>query len=402
MSQVLAIDGGAPVRSRLLPYGRQTIDDGDIAAVVAALRSDHLTTGPRVDEFEAAVAAATGARYAVAVSNGTAALHAAVFAAGLGPGDEAITTPLTFAATSNAVLYQGATPVFVDVDPQTLLIDPERIKAAITPRTRAILPVDYTGVPADLDAINEIARAHGLVVIEDAAHALGATYHGRPVGSLASMTTFSLHPVKHVTTGEGGVITTDDDRFASRLKAFRNHGITIDSRQREKTGSWTYEIAELGFNYRLTDVQSALGTSQLQKLAGWVARRRAIAAAYTERLSGHPAIQLPVVPPGVEPAWHLFVILLRLERLSVDRAQVFRALRAENIGVNVHYIPVPWHPLYANAGYERGRWPAAEAAYERLLTLPLWPQMSDDDVDDVVEAVEKVLAHYAVPAVCEG
>jgi len=395
VTAALAIDGGQPVRAAMLPYGRQIVDDDDVAAVVAALRSDHLTTGPRVTQFEEAFAAAVGAGHAVAVSNGTAALHAAVFAAGLGPGDEAITTPLTFAATSNAVLYQGATPVFADVDPSTLLIDVDRVEAALTPRTRAILPVDYTGGPADIDALMDLASRRNLVVIEDAAHAIGATLRGRRVGSIATMTTFSLHPVKHVTSGEGGVVTTDDERLAGRLRAFRNHGITVDSRQREKASSWIYEIAELGYNYRLTDVQCALATSQLAKLGGWVARRRAIARRYTERLTGHPLLDLVAPPPDSEPAWHLFVILLRLDRLATDRATIFRALRAENIGVNVHYIPVPWHPVYQRAGYRKGSWPVAEAAYERLLTLPLWPGMTDGDVDDVVAALDKVLTHYA-------
>lgn len=395
MTAPLAIEGGQPVRAAMLPYGRQIVDDDDVAAVVDALRSDYLTTGPRVARFEQLFAETVGARYAVAVANGTAALHAAVFAAGIGPGDEAITTPLTFAATSNALLYQGATPVFADVDARTLLIDVAKVEAVLTARTRAILPVDYTGAPADIDGLMDLAGRRNLVVIEDAAHAIGASLRGKRVGSIATMTTFSLHPVKHITAGEGGVVTTDDERLANRLRSFRNHGITVDSRQREKTGSWQYDIAELGYNYRLTDIQCALASSQLTKLDAWVARRRAIARLYMARVAGHALLDLPETPPDSEPAWHLFVILLRLDRLSADRATIFRALRAENIGVNVHYIPVPWHPVYQRAGYRKGSWPIAEAAYERMLTLPLWPGMTDGDVDDVVTAVNKVLSRYA-------
>jgi perosamine synthetase len=391
----LAIEGGSPVRGTYLPYGRQSVDDADIDAVVEVLRSDWLTTGPKVGEFEDAFAAAVGARHAVAVSSGTAALHAAAFAAGLRSGDEAITTPMTFAATANAVLYQGARPTFADVQPDTLNLDPDHAARAITGRTRAILPVDYTGQPADLDEIRGLADRHGLMVIEDAAHALGATYHGRPVGSLSQMTVFSTHPVKHITSGEGGVITTNDADIAERLRTFRNHGITSDARQRQEKGSWLYQMVLLGYNYRLTDLQSALGLSQLRKLPGWVARRRAIAARYSEEFMAMPEIDAPVVAAEREPAWHLYVIRLRLDRLNAGRSEVFRALRAENIGVNVHYLPVPWHPYYQELGYQRGQWPVAESAYERMLSLPIFPTMADADVDSVIEAVGKVLGRYA-------
>lgn len=390
----LAIQGGKPVRQTFLPYGRQSVDDADIQAVVDVLRSDWLTTGPKVGEFEEAFAAAVGAKHAVAVSSGTAALHAATFAAGIGDGDEAITTPLTFAATANAVLYQGGHPVFADVQPDTLNIDPDRVREAITGRTRAILPVDLTGQPADLEEITSLAREHGLVVIEDAAHALGATYHGRPIGSLSDMTVFSLHPVKHITSAEGGIVTVNDPELAQRLRTFRNHGIPTDARQRHEKVSWLYEMVLLGYNYRLTDVQCALGLSQLDKLSGWVTRRRAIAARYTSAFEEILEIEVPAIAPGREPAWHLYSIQLQLGRLKVGRTEVFEALRAENIGVNVLYIPVPWHPYYQSLGYQRGNWPVAESAYERLLSLPMFPAMSDGDVDSVIEAVDKVITFY--------
>lgn len=390
----LAIDGGTPIRPRLLPYGHQLIDDDDVQAVAAVLRSDWLTTGPAVTAFEQAFAGQVGARHAVAISNGTAALHAAAFAANIRPGDEAIVTPMTFAASANCIRYQGGTVVFADVRPDTLNLDPARVAEAITPRTRVIVTVDYTGQPSDLAEINALARQHNLLVIEDASHALGATYQQQPIGALSDLTTFSLHPVKHITTGEGGVITTNDDRLAARLRLFRNHGITTDHRQREQAGSWFYEMVELGYNYRLTDIQCALGLSQLKKLAGWVARRREIAARYSDAFSAMPEIEPPAVLADREPAWHLYVIRLNLDRLRVDRARVFAALRAENIGVNVHYIPVPWHPYYQQLGYTKGRWPIAEAAYERMISLPLWAGMSDRDADDVIAAVQKVIEAY--------
>ena len=394
-SSILAIDGGSPVRDRLLPYGRQSIDEDDIARVVDVLRSDWLTTGPAVAAFEHAFAVAVGSSEAVTVSNGTAALHAAVFAAGIGPGDEVITTPITFAASANAARYQGAAVVFADVRRDTLNIDPEQVRRRITPKTRAIVAVDFTGLPADLRELTTIAEEYGLTMIEDAAHALGATYGGQPIGSVSTMTTFSLHPVKHITSGEGGVITTDDPGLATRLRLFRNHGITTDHRQREREGSWVYQMVELGFNYRLTDVQCALAQSQLGKAERWLARREAIAAAYIRAFSERSEIQCPLSLDDRRSAWHLFVIRLNLDRIRVGRAEVFRALRAENIGVNVHYIPVPWHPYYAQQGYIRGGWPVAESEYERLISLPMWPGMTDEDVSDTVVAVNKVLDAYA-------
>jgi perosamine synthetase len=394
--EVLAVDGGAPVRKKLLPYGRQSISEEDIQAVVDVLRSDWLTTGPKVAQFEEALAAWVGAKYAVAFSSGTAALHGAAFAAGLKPGDEAITSPLTFAATANCVLYQGARPVFADVSPDTLNLDPDRLAERITTSTRAVLPVDYAGHPADLDPILALAESHGLTVIEDACHALGAEYHGRRTGSIAHMSVFSFHPVKHLATGEGGMVTTDRADLAESLRRFRNHGISSDARQRHASGQWHYEMVLLGFNYRLTDIACALGLSQLKKLEANLARRREIAARYTAAFRDLPGMLAPRVRPGVNPAWHLYPIRVNPAQLNTDRAHVFRALRAENIGVNVHYIPVHLHPYYRDRfGYRGGEYPVGEAAYEQLVSLPMFHGMTDQDVEDVMAAVRKVLAAYS-------
>ena len=393
--KTLAIDGGTPVRATFLPYGRQSVEESDIQAVVDVLRSDWLTTGPKVGEFEEAFAARVGAKHAVSFSSGTAALHGAAFAAGLKAGDEAITTPLTFAATANCVLYQGAKPVFADVQSDTLNLDPDQIEKAISPRTRAVLPVDYAGHPSDLKSILEIARRHQLMVIEDACHALGAEYRERPVGSVADMTVFSFHPVKHITTGEGGMVTTNDERLAETLCRFRNHGISSDARQRQTAGQWHYEMVLLGFNYRLPDLVCALGLEQLSRLDANLARRRTIAARYGEAFGEMDGLTVPAIRPEANPAWHLYPIRINRERLTADRAQVFRALRAENIGVNVHYIPVHLHPYYRQQfGYKGGEFPVAEDAYGRLISLPMFHAMTDQDVDDVIRAVGKVLGRY--------
>ena len=393
--ETLAIDGGSPVRDTLLPYGRQSVDEADIQAVVDVLRSNWLTTGPKVGEFEESFAAYVGAGHAVSFSSGTAALHAAAFAAGLKPGDEAITTPLTFAATANCVLYQGATPVFADVAPDTLNVDPAQVEKKITPMTRAILPVDYAGHPAELDSIIKIARKHDLIVIEDACHALGAEYKESRVGSVADMTVFSFHPVKHITTGEGGMVTTNNPQFAETLRRFRNHGISSDARQRQSAGQWHYEMVLLGFNYRLPDIGCTLGIEQLKKLEPNLSRRREIAAKYDAAFRHLPGIIPPFVKPEANSAWHLYPIRLDLEKLSADRDKIFRALRAENIGVNVHYIPVHLHPYYRDRfGYREGEFPIAEDAYSRLISLPMFHRMSEQDVGDVVRAVKKVLANY--------
>lgn len=394
---MLAIDGGTPVRRNLLGYGRQSIDESDIRAVVDVLRSEMLTTGPQVEAFEEALAETTGAAHVVCFSSGTAALHGAAFAAGLGPGDEAVTTPMTFCATANCVLYQGARPVFADVFADTLNIDPDEVERGLTPRTRAILPVDFAGQPADLDPLLDLAGRRGLVVIEDASHALGARYKNRAVGTISHMTVFSFHPVKLVTTGEGGAVATGDGDLARRLRLFRNHGISTDARERAARHQWYYEMVELGYNYRLNDLQCALGVNQLRQLPGWLARRRAIARRYDDAFADVPAVAPLGVRPWAEHAYHLYVVRLEPGRLRADRAAVYGALRAEGIGVNVHYIPVHLHPYYRRTLDTRpGTYPVAEAAYDRMLTLPLFPAMTDADVGDVIAAVSKVTRAYAV------
>ena len=394
--ETLAIHGGTPVREKLLPYGRQSLDDADVQAVVEVLKSDWLTTGPKVVEFEERFAAWVGARHAVSFSSGTAALHGAAFAAGLGPGDEAITTPLTFCATANCILYQGATPVFADVSPDTLNLDPGEVSKKLSPRTKAIIAVDYAGHPAALDELGELAKAQGqgALLIEDACHALGAEFQGKRVGGIADMTVFSFHPVKHLTTGEGGMVATNDARLAETLRRFRNHGISSEARQRQEAGQWFYEMVLLGFNYRLTDIACALGLSQLEKLDANLARRRAIAAQYAEAFRDFSAIVVPAVREDVNPAWHLYPIRLNLGTLSAGRGEIFRALRAENIGVNVHYIPVHQHPYYRERSKSKESYPVAEDAYERLISLPMFHSMTAQDVEDVIHALGKVLIHF--------
>ncbi len=395
----LAIYGGEPVRATLLPYGHQWIDEHDITAVVQALRSDWITTGPKVAEFEEAFAKFVGARDAVAVSSGTAALHTAMHVLGIGAGDDVIVPAMTFAATANCVVFQGGTPVFADVDPDTLLIDPAQVEAKITWRTKAIIAVDYAGQPCDYDTLQAIADEHNLMLVADACHALGGTYEERPVGSLANLSTFSFHPVKHIATGEGGMITTDSSQLAQRMRLFRNHGITSDHHQRAQQGSWFYEMVDLGYNYRITDFQCALGMSQLRNLLEWVVRRQEIAKRYDAAFAEIPAVEPLGVRDDVSHAYHLYVIRLDLELLEATRAQIFAALRAEGIGVNVHYIPVHLHPFYrARFGTRPGMCALAEAAYQRIVTLPIFPSMTDTDVDDVLVAVRKVVDAFAGPA----
>ena len=397
----LAIEGGTPIRCGTLPYGRQWLDEDDIAAVTTVLRSDWLTTGPVVEEFERAFAQFCGTREAVAVSSGTAALHAAMHALKIGPGDEVLVPTLTFAASANCVVYQGATPVFCDVAPDTLLLDPQDVERKITSRTRAIIAVDYAGQPCEYRVLEKLAKRFGLALVADACHALGGSDHNRPVGSLADLSTFSLHPVKPITSGEGGVITTDDTQQARRMRAFRSHGIESDHRSREASGSWFYEMTELGFNYRLSDVQCALAKSQLKKLPVWVERRQHIARLYDEAFRDlaviHPlAVQPLRTRPEVSHARHLYVVRLDKEQWKVGRGEVLKALRAEGIGVNVHYVPVHLHPFYQQRfGTAAGDCPVAENAYEQILSLPIFPRMSDEDAHDVIKAFRKVFQHYA-------
>jgi perosamine synthetase len=389
----LAIDGGRPVRSKLLPYGHQLIDDEDIAAVTEVLKSDWVTQGPKVDEFETKVAEYCGAKYAVAVSSGTAALHSACAVAGISEGDEAITTPITFAATANAIIYCSGKPEFADIKEDTLNIDPDEIRRRISPRTKALLPVDFAGHPADLDEIGRIAEEKGLVMIEDASHALGAEYKGQKIGSLADMTIFSFHPVKHITTGEGGMILTDNKEFYDKLKIFRHHGIVKNN---PSGGSWYYEIYNPGYNFRLTDFQCALGISQLKKLGRFIQRRREIAAKYNEAFADMEEVITPLEDKNVKTVYHIYVIQLQTELLKVRRKEVYEALRAENIGVNVHYMPLHLHPFYQRAcGCKKGDYPKAERYYDRAITLPIFPKMSDQDVRDVIKAMEKVVTYFS-------
>ncbi len=372
-----------------LPYGRQEIGDADIKAVVEALVSGWLTTGPRVAEFEQAFAAHCGAAEGVAVNSGTAALHCAMRALGIGPGDEVIAPAITFAASANAALYEGATPVFADVEPDTLLIDPASVADKITARTRAIVAVDYGGQPADYDALREMARERGIALIADACHSPGATYKGRPVGTLGDISCFSFHPVKHMTTCEGGMAVTDDAEMAAHMRRFRNHGIDSDHRSREASGAHAYDMGELGYNYRLPDVQCALGLAQLGRLSGWVAARQKIAALYAAALASLAEI-LPLKTHGDRTnAHHLYVVKLAGH---VDRDRVFARLRAEGIGANVHYAPVYLHSYYRARGYAPGLAPVAEEASRRILTLPMFPAMTAADVERVTEALTRATA----------
>ena len=365
-----------------IPYGRQAIDEEDLAAVRDVLTSDFLTTGPTVAAFEEAVAAKVGAGHGVAVSNGTAALHAAYHALGLGPGDEVIVPPMTFAATANAALYLGATPVFADVDPDTLLLDPAAAAAAVTPQTRVIAGVDYAGQPCDWTRLRALADERGLALVADGCHALGATLGDRSVGSLADLTVFSFHPVKHITTGEGGMVVTDREDLAAAMRIFRAHGITADAAARDAQGTWFYEMRDLGFNYRITDFQCALGISQLKRMDPWLARRRDLAAAYGAAFADVPGIRPLAVRDGLEHAWHLYVVRVR------ERRRVFEGMRAAGIGVNVHYVPVHLHPYYrSNLGTGPGQCPVAEAAYEELLSLPMHQRLGDDQQARVVETL---------------
>jgi len=391
-SEKLALFGGAPVRPTGLPYARQSIDAEDIAAVSRALAGDWITQGPGVKQFEEGLAAIAGARHAVAVANGTAALHAACWAAGLGPDAEVITTSLTFAATANAVVYQGARPVFADIDGATLNLDSDAVKRLATPRTRALLAVDFAGLPCDWDALRALAGEHGWLLIADAAHSLGGALGGRPVGTLADLTTFSFHPAKLITSGEGGAVVTDREDLAERLRISRHHGI----RYQDPARPWRYEIDVPGHNFRLTDFQCALGLSQLARLERFWAARDRLARRYRERLAGSPFLEFPALPADRRHGWHLFVVLLRLERLTVDRDTVLSALRAENIGATLHYPLVHLHPFYRRRfGYGPGLCPIAEAAERRLVTLPLFPTMSEADQDDVLRALDKVFTHFA-------
>lgn len=372
--------------NQFLSYGRQSIDEDDIQVVIETLRSPFLTQGPKIQQFEQAIADYVGAQYAVAFCNGTAALHAACYAAGISGGDEVITSPITFAASANCVRYMGGTVVFADIDASTYNINPEEIRKMITPNTKAIIPVDFTGQPADMDGIMEIAHEHNLVVIEDGAHSLGAEYKGKKVGTQADMTMFSFHPVKPITTAEGGIIVTNNEEYYHKLQLFRSHGIEQTEFSVEQ-GGWYYEMTDLGYNYRMTDLQAALGLSQLTKIDTFIQQRREIAAFYTEVFQDIEGIIVPQQLEGTNSGWHLY--MLQLEGTS--RKFVFEQMRSLNIGVHVHYIPVYWHPYYQQLGYEHGLCPIAEKWYEKALTLPIHPNMTTEDLAIIVSNFKKLL-----------
>ena len=382
-------DREGPVEAPFLPYGKQEIGDTDIKAVVEALVSGWLTTGPRVSEFEKAFAAHCGAGEGVAVNSGTAALHCAMRAIGVGPGDEVIVPAITFAASANAAVYEGATPVFADVEADTLLIDPVSVATKITTNTKAIVAVDYAGQPVDYEALRDLARDRDIAIIADACHAPGATYQGRKVGTLGDVNCFSFHPVKHMTTCEGGMTLTDDTKMAAHMRRFRNHGIDSDHRSREASGAHAYDMAELGYNYRLPDVQCALGLAQLSRLEGWVAARQTVAAWYDEALAGMAELTPLVTRKDRTNAHHLYVVRLAD---GIDRDKVFARLRSEGIGANVHYAPVYWHSFYQKRGYKKGIAPVAEAASKHILTLPMFPAMTRADVARVAGALERATA----------
>lgn len=392
----LAINGGTPVFEEKIGYGHQYIDDADIQAVVDVLKSDYLTCGPRIDEAEAKLCKITGAKHAVLIANGTAALHAAIFAAGINPGDEVITTPITFAASANCVLYCGGKPVFADINPETYNIDPDDIERKITDKTKAVVAVDFTGQAVEIDRIREICDKYNLVFIEDAAHSLGTKYKGRSIGSLADMTEFSFHPVKTCTAGEGGAITTNDDELYDKLVLFRTHGITRAQKWMDKPseGGWYYQQIDLGYNYRMTDIQAALLSSQLDKLDSFATRRKELVKRYDEAFASVPEITVQKEIPESDTVRHLYIIQLNTEMLKCGRREVFDALQAEGVGVNVHYIPVYSFPYYRKIGYEMGACPNAEKLYERIISIPLFYSMTNEDQEKVISAVKKVLQYY--------
>jgi UDP-4-amino-4,6-dideoxy-N-acetyl-beta-L-altrosamine transaminase len=379
-----------------IPYGSQWIDDQDIEAVIETLKSDYLTTGPKIKEFEDKFADYVDAKYAVAVANGTAALHAATYAADIKEGDEVITTPITFAASANSILYQDATPVFADVDLKTYNIDPKSIKEKINEKTKAIIPVHYTGQPCEMDKIKKIANENDLIIIEDGAHAVGAIYKDQKIGSIGDMTTFSFHPVKNMTTGEGGMITTDSKELYDKLMKFRTHGITKDEPEyiNKSHGPWYHEQQELGYNYRITDIQAALGITQLEKLDKFLARRREMVNKYNNEFKEIDGLIIPEQLEKTNSAWHIYVLQLELEKLTADRKEIFNALREKKLGVNVHYIPVYFHPYYQSLGYQKGICPKAEWLYERIITIPLYPKMTDQQVDEVIKRIKSTITNY--------
>ncbi len=392
----LAIFGGEPVRSERISYGHQYIDENDIEAVVNVLKSDYLTCGPKIAQLEKKLCDLTGAKYAVVISNGTAALHAACYAASVGEGDEVITTPITFAASANCARYLGATPVFADIDMNTYNISPDDIEAKITDKTKAVVAVDFTGQAVELGRIKSLCQDKGVVLIEDGAHSIGTLYNGQAVGSIADMTTFSFHPVKTVTGGEGGAILTNNEDYYQKLLLFRAHGITRNTElmSKETEGDWYYQQIDLGYNYRMTDIQAALICSQLDKLPAFKERRSQIVNRYDDAFADVPEIVVQKEIPESDTCRHLYIIQLDLDKLNATRKEVFDALKAENVCCNVHYIPVYYFPYYEKLGYKKGICPNAEKLYERIISIPLHYSMTDEDVDSVIKAIKKVVGFY--------
>ena len=392
----LAIHGGRPVREEPIYYGKQYIDDEDIKAVEEVLRGPLITCGPMVEQLEKSFCDLTGAKFAVAMANGTAALHASCFAAKIGKGDEVITSPMTFAASANVALYVGAKPVFADINPETYNISPQEIRKNITPNTKAIIVVDFTGQAAELEEIREICEEFNLCFIEDAAHALGTKYRGIHVGNIADMTTFSFHPVKTITGGEGGMVLTNHQEYYQRLLLFRTHGITRDVNQfnNRPEGNWYYEQIDLGYNARLTDIQAALLVSQLKKLERFSNRRKEIVRKYNSVFSKMPEIIIQKEIPESDSTKHLYVLNLNLDLIKASRKEIFNALYAENICCNVHYIPVYYFPYYEKLAYAKGLCPNAERLYDSIISIPLYYSMTDQDVDDVICAIKKVVGYY--------
>jgi UDP-4-amino-4,6-dideoxy-N-acetyl-beta-L-altrosamine transaminase len=396
MREQLAIDGGKPISPEYIAYGRQSISKADIESVVKILQGDYLTTGPSVKSFEDKICEIVGCDYAVAVSNGTAALHAAAFASGIKPNEEWITSPLTFAATANAALYVRAKPVFVDIEPDSLLIDINQIEERINDKTKVIAPVDFAGEVSDIPGIKKIIGSREILIVEDAAHSIGSKYEYNAVGNLADLTTFSFHPVKTITSGEGGMITTNSKELFDKLMLFRTHGITRTSEMLadKSNAAHYYEQQILGFNYRITDLQCALGESQLKRLFSFKERRQTIVSFYNAFFKDLDGVSIQQSPKYSDAARHLYVIQVQLDKFNATRDMIFNALKAENIGVNVHYMPVYWHPYYQKLGYKKGLCPNAERYYESAITLPLYPDMTDEMIEYVVAACEKVLNHY--------
>lgn len=393
----LAINGGIPVRETKIYYGKQWIDENDIYAVDEVLRSDYVTCGPKTQELECSLEQYTGARHAVAVSNGTAALHCACMAAGIGAGDEVITTPLTFAASANCALYCGAKPVFADVEEDTYNIDPKSIEDKITDKTKAVVAVDFTGQAVKHREIREICDRHHLIFIEDAAHAIATTYNGVQVGNLADITTFSFHPVKTITGGEGGAVLTNSDELYQKIQLVHTHGITHDPVLMEEPvheGPWYYEQIMLGYNYRITDIQAALIVSQMKKLDQFKARRKKIVKMYDEAFAQIPEIIVQKEIAESDTCRHLYIIRLDTEKLSCTRREFFDAMSAENVQCQIHYVPVYWFPYYQKLGYKKGLCPVAEEVYKGIMSIPLYPKMTDQDVSDVIHAVTKVVENY--------